>query len=93
MQWNSLKKLCETDEKSDVMEPKQTESESEAQKSDICNKINKSDAVEQPKKLCETDKKSGVMEPKQTESESEAQKSDVCNEVCEHLTEPKQIET
>ena len=44
-------KLCETDEKSGVMEPKQTESETEAQKSDVCNEINKSDAVEQPEKI------------------------------------------
>ena len=86
-------KLCETDEKSGVMESKQTESETEVQKSDICNEINKSDAVEQPEELCETDEKNGVMEPKQTESETEAQKSDVCNEVREHLTEPKQIKT
>ena len=50
MKWNSLKN-CVKLMKSDTMEPKQTESETEAQKSDICNEINKSGAVEQPKKL------------------------------------------
>ena len=32
-------KLCETDEKSGVMEPKQTESETGAQKSDVRNEV------------------------------------------------------
>ena len=40
---------------------------------DVCNKINKSGAVEKPEKVCETDEKSDAMEPKQTESEIEAQ--------------------
>ena len=42
-------------------------SEPEAQKSDVCNEINKSGAVEQPEKLCAADEKSDAMEPKQTE--------------------------
>ena len=69
--------MCAADEKSDTIEPKQTESEPEAQKSDVCNKINKSGAVEQPEKLCAADEKSDTMEPKQNESKTEAQKSDV----------------
>ena len=72
-------KLCAADKKSDAMEPKQTESEPEAQKSDVCNEINKSGAVEQPEKLC--DEKGDTMEPKQNGSEPKAQKSDVCNEI------------
>ena len=63
------------------MEPKQTDSVTDTQKSDVCNEINKSDEVEQPEKLFETDKKSDAMEPKHNESEPEAQKSDVCNEI------------
>ena len=55
------------------MEPKQNESKTEAQKSDVCNEINKSGAVEQLKKLCETDEKSSLMEPREIESETEAQ--------------------
>ena len=75
---------------SDAMEPKQTDSVTDAQKSDVCNEI-KSDEVEQPEKLFETDKKSDTMEPKQNESKTEAQKSDVRSKVCE--PKPKQIET
>ena len=69
-------KLCHETEvqKSDAMEPKQTESEPEAQKSDVCNEINKSDAVE-PKQT------ESEMEPKQNESKTEAQKSDICKEI------------
>ena len=75
-------KLCQTEaQKSDAMKPKQTDSVTDAQKSDVCNEINKSDEVEQPEKLCAADEKSDAMEPKQTESEPEAQKSDVCNEI------------
>ena len=34
-----MKKLCQTEaQKSDAMEPKQTDSVTEAQKSDVCNK-------------------------------------------------------
>ena len=78
--------------KSDAMEPKQTESEPEAQKSDVCNEINKSDEVEQPEKLFETDKKSEAMEPKQNESEPEAQKSDVCNEIkSDEVEQPEKL--
>ena len=75
-------KLCQTEaQKSDAMEPKQTDSVTDAQKSDVYNEINKSDEMEQPEKLSETDEKSDAMEPKQSESEPEAQKSDVCNEI------------
>ena len=56
-------KLCETDKKSDAMEPKQNESKTEAQNSDVCNEINKSGAVEKPEKLCETDEKSDASGP------------------------------
>ena len=85
-------KLCQTEaQKSDAMEPKQTDSVTDAQKSDVCNEINKSDEVEQPEKLFETDKKSDTMEPKQNESKTEEQKSDVRSEV--HEPKPKQIET
>ena len=54
------------------MKPKQTDSVTDAQKSDVCNEINKSDEVEQPEKLFETDKKSDAMEPKHNDSEPEA---------------------
>ena len=83
--------MLSRDKKSDAMEPKQTESEPEAQKSDVCNEI-KSDEVEQPEKLFETDKKSDAMEPKQNESESEAQKSDVCNEIkSDEVEQPEKL--
>ena len=66
-------KLCQTEaQKSDAMEPKQTDSVTDVQKSDVCNEINKSDEVEQPEKLFETDKKSDTMEPKHNDSEPEA---------------------
>ena len=55
-------KLCQTEaQKSDAMEPKQTDSVTDTQKSDVCNEINKSDEVEQPEKLCAADEKSDAM--------------------------------
>ena len=55
-------KLCQTEaQKSDTMEPKQTDSVTDTQKSDVCKEINKSDEVEQPEKLCAADEKSDAI--------------------------------
>ena len=85
-------KLCEAEaQKSDAVEPKQTESVTEAQKSDVCNEINKSDAVEQPEepeKLCANEaQKSDAIEP-------EAQKTDICNKInkSDAVEQPEQPE-
>ena len=42
-------KLCETDEKSGVIEPRETESKTEAQKSDICNEVH--EHLTEPKQI------------------------------------------